>query len=100
MRYLIPVVLATFCVARGVTLTSAIERSRAATGRTARASSTVHAAAGLVSELRFASAEHLTTRAVGMHQEWGRLLGVLELLSRDRVYGGEQCRHKLAPPRI
>ena len=95
MRYLIPVVLATFCVARGVTLTSAIERSRAATGRTARASSTVHAAAGLVSELRFASAEHLTTRAVGMHQEWGRLLGVLELLSRDRVYGGEQFHEQV-----
>jgi len=30
-----------------------------------------------------------------MHQEWGRLLGVLELLSRDRVYGGEQLHEQV-----
>ena len=63
--------------------------------RTALALQRVHAAAELVSELRFGSAELLASRAAGLHEDWRKALADLDTLSRDKVYGGARFREQI-----
>ncbi len=95
LSYLLPIVLAAFCLVRGISVTGSIERSRNTIERTAQALQRVHAAAELVSELRFGSAELLASRASGLHEDWRKAAVDLETLSRDKVYGGARFREQI-----
>ena len=74
--------LAALCLVRGITLAKAIERSRAASEQTAVALTKVHAAAELVSELRFASVEHAASRELSLKADWHRQRSELESLAQ------------------